>query len=123
MSDTFFCEPPSGWSVCAPNLGELTLPSSRSDVPAGIAVRRWGFRVVPITIIGFGILTLGFGFLHNRAEFIALRCLLGIAESAVLPGNAAILARYYKRSEITTRVGTPPARRPRATLQTPRNHF
>ncbi len=74
-------------------------------MPAGIVVRRYGFRVVPISIVVFGILTLGFGFLKNREGFIVMRFVLGAAEAAVLPGNAAILARYYKREEITVRIG------------------
>ena len=78
-----------------------------SDVPAGIVVRKYGFRVVPISIVVFGVLTLGFGFLKNREGFIAMRFVLGAAEAAVLPGNSAILARYYKREEITIRIGTP----------------
>jgi hypothetical protein len=48
--------------------------------------------VVKIRVIAFGIITIGTGFIHNRSGFYAVKSLLGIAESFVLPGNSLVPA-------------------------------
>jgi hypothetical protein len=48
--------------------------------------------VLKIRVIAFGIITIGTGFIHNRSGFYAVKSLLGIAESFVLPGNSLVPA-------------------------------
>ncbi|KAK4046709.1 hypothetical protein OIO90_006462 [Microbotryomycetes sp. JL221] len=74
------------------------------DVPATLFVRKFGFQWIPYSIILFGFITIGNAFIQTRVQFIVIRGLLGAAESAVLPGNAYILARYYRREELTVRI-------------------
>ncbi|KAJ7137113.1 major facilitator superfamily domain-containing protein [Mycena epipterygia] len=68
-------------------------------------VRRFGNRLVPLALIGFGAITIGTGFIHTRCQFYAVKSLLGIAESFVLPGNSYIIKQFYKRSELSVRIG------------------
>ena len=74
------------------------------DIPAVLFIRKFGFKWVPRTIILFGLVTIGNAFINTRAQFIVVRGILGGTESAVLPGNAYILARYYRRGELTVRI-------------------
>lgn len=64
-----------------------------SEIPAAIIVRRYGYVWIPVSVVVFGILTLGTAFIHNRGAFFAMRSLLGVAESLVFPGNAYMLTR------------------------------
>ncbi|KAJ6511763.1 major facilitator superfamily domain-containing protein [Mycena vulgaris] len=75
------------------------------EIPSVMLVRRFGNRVVPLALIGFGALTIGTGFIHTRGEFYAVKSLLGMAESFVLPGNSYIITQFYKRSELSVRIG------------------
>ncbi|KAM0790377.1 hypothetical protein ACM66B_003259 [Microbotryomycetes sp. NB124-2] len=74
------------------------------DVPATLLIRKYGFQWIPISIIVFGFITIGNAFIQTRVQFIVVRGLLGAAESTVLPGNAYILARFYRREELTVRI-------------------
>ncbi|KAJ7897664.1 major facilitator superfamily transporter [Mycena olivaceomarginata] len=71
------------------------------EIPAIMLVRKFGNRLVPLAVIAFGIITIGTGFIHNRSSFYAVKSLLGIAESFVLPGNSL----FYRRSEFSVRIG------------------
>ncbi|KAF7355969.1 Major facilitator superfamily transporter [Mycena venus] len=75
------------------------------EIPAVMLVRKFGNRLVPLAVIAFGIITIGTGFIHNRSGFYAVKSLLGIAESFVLPGNSYIITQFYKRSEFSVRIG------------------
>ncbi|KAJ7486663.1 major facilitator superfamily transporter [Mycena latifolia] len=75
------------------------------EIPSIMLVRRFGNRVVPLAIIGFGAITIGTGFIHTRGDFYAVKSLLGVAESFVLPGNSYIITQFYKRSELSVRIG------------------
>jgi hypothetical protein len=113
-------------------------------VPAGITVRKYGFRVVSASSVVFGFLTLvrrpasrpparagplllthtllapGFCSLHDGKNFLVMCFILGAAEAAVLLSKSAMLARYCKRKEITTRTGRPgPQPLSRATRASP----
>ncbi|KAJ7358611.1 major facilitator superfamily domain-containing protein [Mycena albidolilacea] len=75
------------------------------EIPAAMLVRKFGNRLVPLAVIAFGIITIGTGFIHNRSGFYAVKSLLGIAESFVLPGNSYIITQFYRRSEFSVRIG------------------
>ena len=44
-------------------------------------------------------------FVKTQAQACAVRFLLGIFEAGVMPGCAYYLSRWYKRSELTFRLG------------------
>lgn len=53
----------------------------------------------------FGLVTLCQAFMHNKKGFYAARIFLGISEAVAMPGISYLLTRYYRRSELTLRVG------------------
>lgn len=75
-----------------------------ADIPASLSVKKFGFIVLPMSCVAFGIVTLGTAFIHNEASFYAIRLLLGLTESFQFPGLSYVVSRYYRRGEVTTRV-------------------
>ncbi|KAI9164134.1 LOW QUALITY PROTEIN: transporter [Paramyrothecium foliicola] len=75
-----------------------------ADIPASLSVKKFGFMMLPLSCIAFGAVTLGTAFIHNEASFYAIRVLLGLTESFQFPGLSYVVSRYYRRSEVTTRV-------------------
>ncbi|KAI1858758.1 uncharacterized protein JN550_012508 [Neoarthrinium moseri] len=75
-----------------------------ADIPASLAVKKFGFLVLPLSCIAFGLVTLCTAFIHNQASFYAIRLLLGLTESFQFPGLSYVVSRYYRRHEVTTRV-------------------
>jgi MFS family permease len=60
---------------------------------------------LPLTSLGFGAMSLATAFVQNRAQACAVRFLLGVFETGVMPGSVYYLSRWYKRSELTFRLG------------------
>ncbi|EFQ32696.1 MFS transporter [Colletotrichum graminicola] len=75
-----------------------------ADIPASLSVKKFGFIMLPISCIAFGIVTLCTAFIHNEGSFYAIRLLLGLSESFQFPGLSYVISRFYRRSEVTTRV-------------------
>jgi MFS family permease len=75
-----------------------------ADIPAALCVKKFGFLVLPMSCIAFGAVTIGTAFIRNSASFYAIRLLLGLTESFQFPGLSYVVARYYRRHEVTTRV-------------------
>lgn len=76
------------------------------EIPATMLCKKIGPGwFLPISTIFFGICTIATGFVHTRAQIIAVRVLLGIFEAGLLPGIAYYLSRWYRRSELTLRLG------------------
>lgn len=75
-----------------------------ADIPAALSVKKFGFIMLPLSCIMFGIVTLGTAFIHNAAGFYVVRLLLGLTESFQFPGLSYVISRYYRRAEVTTRV-------------------
>ena len=84
-----------------------TMNGTPLTMPEGVQVESmtptYGRFVVQPLERGYGV-TIGNAFINTRAQFIVVRGILGGTESAVLPGNAYILARYYRRGELTVRI-------------------
>ena len=76
------------------------------EIPFALLVKKFGFRLVPISVVGFGLVTLCSAWMENKAGFYATRIFLGISEAVGMPGITYLLTRYYRRSELTLRVGT-----------------
>ncbi|KAH8798009.1 major facilitator superfamily domain-containing protein [Flagelloscypha sp. PMI_526] len=75
------------------------------EVPFALLVKKYGFRLIPASIVAFGVVTLGTAFITNKGGFFATRVFLGISEAFGMPGITYLLTRYYRRSEITLRIG------------------
>ncbi|KAF9869578.1 major facilitator superfamily transporter [Colletotrichum karsti] len=75
-----------------------------ADIPASLSVKKYGNIVLPLSCIAFGIVTLATAFIHNEASFFVIRLLLGLTESFQFPGLNYVVSRYYRRSEVTTRI-------------------
>lgn len=48
---------------------------------------------------------MGTGFVHNYAQLMAVRILLGLAEALFYPGCLFLISRFYTRRESAKRVG------------------
>jgi len=59
---------------------------------------------IPTLTLGFGIISVCMSFTHNISDAAAIRFLLGIFESGMMPGIAYYLSRWYRRSELTFRL-------------------
>lgn len=59
---------------------------------------------IPTLTLGFGIMSVCMSFTHNISDAAAVRFLLGIFESGMMPGIAYYLSRWYRRSELTFRL-------------------
>ena len=76
------------------------------EIPATICCKVIGPGwFLPATTLGFGICSIGTAFVHTRAQACAVRFLLGIFEAGVMPGCAYYLSRWYRRAELTFRLG------------------
>ncbi|KEY64032.1 hypothetical protein S7711_07395 [Stachybotrys chartarum IBT 7711] len=75
-----------------------------ADIPAALSVKKFGFIMLPLSCVAFGIVTLATAFITNQAGFYAIRLLLGLTESFQFPGLSYVVSRYYRRGEVTTRV-------------------
>lgn len=60
---------------------------------------------LPIATILFGIVTICTAFVQNKGQLMAVRFILGIFEAGMLPGIAYYLSRWYRRSELSFRLG------------------
>ena len=57
------------------------------EVPANLVLARLGARRwLAILMVAWGIVSMGTAFVHTKSEYIAVRLLLGIAESGFYPG-------------------------------------
>ena len=75
------------------------------DIAGGLLVKRYGFVLVPISVVAFGLVTLVQAWMVDRAGFFVARVFLGISESLLMPGISYLLTRFYRRHELTLRYG------------------
>lgn len=75
-----------------------------ADIPASLCVKRFGFVVLPLSCVAFGIVTIATAFIHNQGGFYAVRLLLGLTEALQFPGLSYVvgLRRYVLLSNLTT---------------------
>lgn len=59
---------------------------------------------LPLTTLGFGVVTVAFAFVHDVQTACGVRFILGIFEAPMLPGIAYYLSRWYRRSELALRL-------------------
>lgn len=75
------------------------------EVPYALLIKRVGFIVVPLAICSFGIVTTFTAFIQGRGGFFATRICLALTEAAVFPGLSYMMTRFYRRHELTSRMG------------------
>ncbi|KDQ26556.1 hypothetical protein PLEOSDRAFT_1105460 [Pleurotus ostreatus PC15] len=75
-----------------------------SEVPSNLLLKRFGTVILAITVIGFGLCTLGSAFVTSYDGLIVTRVFLGISEGGTLPGLTYVLARYYRKKEFVLRL-------------------
>lgn len=75
------------------------------EIPSNI-ICKWAGpgRFLPAMSLGFGISSLGTAFVHNQAQALGVRFLLGMFEAGMMPGIAYYLSRWYRRSELAFRL-------------------
>ncbi|KAK5045441.1 hypothetical protein LTR84_009305 [Exophiala bonariae] len=76
------------------------------EIPWVVAVPYFGIhRVLAVAGLGWGVVTLGTGFIHNYGQAIATRVLLGIFEAALVPCLIFIISTIWPRESQAKRVG------------------
>ncbi|KAK4162879.1 major facilitator superfamily domain-containing protein [Cladorrhinum sp. PSN259] len=60
---------------------------------------------IPTISLGFGAISIATAYVDNFAQAAAVRFVLGMFEAGMLPGIAYYLSRWYRRSELTFRLG------------------
>jgi sugar phosphate permease len=66
------------------------------QIPGALLVERWSARrLLALTLIAWGILTVLTGFVRTPLELYGARFLLGAAEAAFFPGVIVYLARWF----------------------------
>jgi sugar phosphate permease len=76
------------------------------EIPSNIVCKLAGPRIwLPTLTLGFGICTISMAFVNNRAQMMGVRFLLGVFEAGMLPGVAYYLSRWYRRDELSFRLG------------------
>ncbi|KAK7006162.1 major facilitator superfamily domain-containing protein [Favolaschia claudopus] len=71
---------------------------------ATVSIRRYGPRLfLTVIIFCWGLVMLGFGFVHSWQAMAGLRVILGIFEAGFYPGCVYLLSTWYPRYELQKR--------------------
>ncbi|PWN52740.1 MFS general substrate transporter [Violaceomyces palustris] len=74
------------------------------EIPWNMMAKRIGpQRFLPLTVMIWGVITLGQAFITNHKQLYVTRFLVGTFEAGFIPGFAFYLGRFYTRSEIASR--------------------
>lgn len=72
--------------------------------PATVAIRKIGPRILlTIIVFGWGVVMIGFGFVHSWQVMAGLRVILGTFEAGFYPGCVYLLSTWYPRYELQKR--------------------
>ncbi|KAI1420012.1 MFS transporter [Xylaria sp. FL1777] len=75
------------------------------EIPSNLACKWIGPGwFIPAISLGFGISSLGTGFVRTKAAACGVRFLLGVFEAGMMPGISYYLSRWYRRSELVFRL-------------------
>jgi MFS family permease len=70
------------------------------QIPGGHLAKRWSAkRFISILLVVWAIFAIGCGLARTYHELLALRLLLGVAESGVYPATLILLSHWFSRSE------------------------
>ncbi|KAJ9616542.1 hypothetical protein H2200_000261 [Cladophialophora chaetospira] len=75
------------------------------EIPSNIAMKRFGAaNWLCFIATGWGLLTLAIGFSKNWQTLAVLRAFLGVLEAGLTPGCLYLIASWYRRYEVQTRI-------------------
>ncbi|KAH7120599.1 major facilitator superfamily domain-containing protein [Dactylonectria macrodidyma] len=75
------------------------------EIPWVMGVKKFGANtILAVAMVGWSVVTLGTGFIHNYHQGIAMRLLLGVFESALFPCLAFIISTVYSREQQAKRI-------------------
>jgi MFS family permease len=70
------------------------------QIPGGYLAQRWSAkRFVAISLILWGVCSMGCGLVRTWQQFVAMRLLLGVAEGGVWPAVLVLLSHWFPRGE------------------------
>ena len=70
------------------------------QIPAGYLAQRWSpKRLVAISLMAWGLCSVGCGLVQTSREFWVMRLLLGVAEGGVYPAVLVLLSHWFPRGE------------------------
>ncbi|KAJ2769485.1 hypothetical protein IWQ57_003082, partial [Coemansia nantahalensis] len=74
-------------------------------LPSNLALRKFGARIwLSVITVAWGIVNMCMAFAKNRTDLILCRLFLGATESGATPGALMLIALWYPRSMVTSRV-------------------
>ena len=77
-----------------------------AEIPSNLVLKTVTPRIwIALMTFLWGLICLCLGLVHNFAQFISLRALLGLAEGGLFPGMVLYLSTIYTRSELALRIG------------------
>lgn len=79
---------------------ESRVLAARQALTLQLGPRRW----LSLQIFIFGLIATLQVFVENRAGFLAVRCILGLAEAGYIPGGAYTLSTWYTKKQLARRV-------------------
>ncbi|KAL2825771.1 major facilitator superfamily domain-containing protein [Aspergillus cavernicola] len=75
------------------------------EIPWTMAIKKWGpNRMLALAIVSWSVVTLASGFIHNYAQAVVVRLLLGACEAGLTPGLAFVFSTIYERKGTSKRV-------------------
>ncbi|KAH6976250.1 major facilitator superfamily protein [Ilyonectria sp. MPI-CAGE-AT-0026] len=81
------------------------IPYILLEIPANVFCKYIGPGwFIPLSCIGFGVITIATGFVNNLGTLCLVRFLLGLFEAGMLPATVYYLSRWYRRDELTFRM-------------------
>ncbi|KAJ2647470.1 hypothetical protein IWW42_005767 [Coemansia sp. RSA 1085] len=74
-------------------------------LPSNLALRKFGARIwLSLITVVWGVINMCMAFAKNRTDFIICRLFLGAAEAGATPGALMLIALWYPRQMVTSRV-------------------
>ncbi|KAK2463121.1 hypothetical protein APHAL10511_004776 [Amanita phalloides] len=81
------------------------IPYVLLQLPGNLILRRFGVKnVIGFSVVGWGAVQLGMGFVHTWGDLALCRVLLGACEAAYFPAMVFVITTWYKRHEVQKRL-------------------
>ncbi|BCS24982.1 uncharacterized protein APUU_41426S [Aspergillus puulaauensis] len=76
-----------------------------AEFPVSLFARRLQFnRIIPAATVGWGLVCLCNGLVHDFGGLVACRLVLGLTEGFLFPSMTLMLATWFRREELATRI-------------------
>ncbi|KAF8339412.1 major facilitator superfamily domain-containing protein [Amanita rubescens] len=81
------------------------IPYVLLQLPGNLILRRFGVRnVIGFSVVGWGAVQLGMGFVPKWGDLAVCRVLLGACEASYFPAMIFVISTWYKRHEVQKRL-------------------